>query len=222
MEFMKKEFGKRIVHETILGKVKTTNNPQEVTLSQLDFWNAEMGTPTLSISHVPELVILLEKEPDSHIKLISTTPVKTGVGVTAPNNIVPDPDNKILTDYYRISYNPNGYMRKRAHEKEDSHLIYLSRTEGLYRFFQGERQTYNVHKRAEFRFLILASLRKKFTSTQDLAREVGIDDQKLRAQIGGIRKQIDQHLIGIDAKKFIVGDQGQGYRIGEDFEIKRR
>lgn len=222
MEFMKKEFGKRIVHETILEKVENINRAQEVKLSQLDFWNPEMGTPTLLISHVPELVILLENDTDGRLKLISTTPVKTGVEITAPNNIVPDPDYKIMTDFYRISYNPNTSLRKSANTKEDPYLFYLSRTDGLYRIFHGERQTYPAHLKAGLRFLILESLSSKFQKTEDLAKETRTDAQKLRTQIAGIRKMIEKHFEGITGERFIEGGQGQGYRIGKDFNIKRR
>lgn len=105
--------------------------------------------------------------------------------------------------------------------KENPFLFYLSREEGLYRIVQGESQTYPVH-RSKYRFQILDNLTRRFQQTDELARTVGIDSQKLRAQIAGIRNQISKKFEGISGKDFIDGEQRFGYRIGKGIDLHKR
>ncbi len=105
--------------------------------------------------------------------------------------------------------------------KVDPFLFYLSRSTGLYRVFQNDTETYPVH-RAKQRFQILSNLTKSFQRTEQLAQEIRTAAGRLRAQIVGIREQVEQHFVGIRGKDFIEGEQGLGYRIGEKITLKKR
>lgn len=205
----------RIVRDTILSKVNDVNKPQEIELSQVDFWDSDIGTPKLVLGHIPELVIALENETDKRIRLIDTKIVETGEEIVAPNKTVPDPDERIRTDYYRVSYNPFG----KEVNLGNPFYFYLSRTKGLYRAHTGEvKEIYPIQDTE--RFSILENLSKDFIETKILADMCHTTSVRLSAQIAGIKKQIEDTFVGIAGDDFIVSEQGKGYRLGDKVKLK--
>lgn len=218
---MKREFERRIVHETILKKIKDVNKTEEIQLSQLDFWNPELGVPTLLLSYVPELIVSLERETKGVVSLVSTSLAKTGKEVTAPNNVVQDPDHKVSTDYYRVSYNPDIVKKETSQNSNDIFLFFLSRSEGLYRSPNGKTDKTYPLKPTDQRFLILENLTKEFQDTKKLANEVGTVPSKYRPQIKGLKVEIEEHFPEVGGDNFIISKRGEGYRLGDKITLKK-
>lgn len=105
--------------------------------------------------------------------------------------------------------------------KEDMFLFYLSRSKGLYRVRNAVEEKYPVHT-SHYRFKILNTLTEDFQRTEDLAHLIKTTSQKLRAQIRGMRIQIEKHFVGIHGDDFIDGEQRRGYRIGEKITLQKR
>lgn len=209
---MKREFIKRVVLETIQKKAMEIGSKEavEIHLTPNDFWDSFSNSPIIFFSDIPETIIELETDTQGKISLVSPLPVKTG-----------DPLYSPVPDYYRISYDSNAKPKEKAGVKDDLFLFYLSKSEGLYRIFSGKKETYAVN-RADQRFSILENLTRDFQTTEALAQAVGTIPKKLRPQIAGLKKQIEDRFDGIKGEDFIDGKQGEGYRLGKKITLKHR
>lgn len=213
---MSKDYDTRVVHEAIISKLGDPNTKQEIRLSQLDFWNSEMGIPTIILNHVPELIIGLEKETGGRISLLSTKLTETHESVIAPNRIVPDPDCKVSTDYFRVSFDPNEIGKNTG----DPYYFYLSRKEGLYRALSGMKDSeYSIQNTERFR--ILEILTHDFQETRVLAEALNTTPDKLRPQIAGIKQKVEDKFPPVQGSEFIVSDTRTGYKLGDKITIKQ-
>lgn len=206
---MKREFIKRIVLETIQKKVSDTGSDKtvEIQLTPNDFLDSFSNLPTLFFSDIPEIVIELESDTQGKISLVSSFPIKTG-----------DPLFSSIPDYYRIAYNPKAIPQQVS--SGDPLFFYLSRSKGLYRAPMGKIEEIYPLKRSDQRFLILENLTNKRQETDSLAMKVGTTSSKLRPQIKGIKAQIEKTFAGIKGDTFIIGQQGNGYRLGDKITLK--
>lgn len=210
---MRQELMKKVLLDKIFSKIKDKNKPQEIDIYIKEMTN-EIGICLFDLEEMGDLLYEIGEDTEGQISMLQPLPIETGTPYSEEARAM-----GITGDFYfKIRFDPKAFKAKS--EDKSVQQITLSKNEGLCRHLQnGETKCYPVEGK---RFLILSALSNQFQLTRDLAKdsEYEDDEDKFRAQIGHIRKQIESKLL-ITGSDFIEGDQRKGYRYGKSFKVRK-
>jgi len=199
---------KRQVLKTLLSKIEDKSRSQEIKL-----FISELEVDYQSLDEIADAIYELEQDGEK-ITLLDISPVKKEI---AEDDIFSFPDF-----YYRIQYDPELIKPESVISQENPFLFYLSRTEGLYRIQNGNKQIYNLNSNDKS-FMVLEKLQKHFIKTPILSESDDENEkQKLRSLIAKLKDQIEKKFEGMTGSDFIESDNRRGYRLGKNIILKHK
>ena len=214
---MKLELGKRIMLELVERKYEDTKS-SKIRIDENDFLGQKIRNEAYSQDEIVDILLALEKSTKGKIKLLSVTS-KNDQPEDYRGSIKETEDRmfeiqKRYPNYFYITYEPLAVVMNKKGVEE---TLLLSRGKGLCRVIDGKTVCYPIQKQ---RYEIISCLGKRFLSTKDLAEQIGERDiQKIRSQIGSMRKQIEKQLSLNGILVIESSPTGEGYKIGNKIKI---
>lgn len=170
-------------------------------------------------SNIVDILLDLEIKTKGKVKLLSIIPENDRTESYTKEK--ENEDNlfsfkKKYPDCFYINYNPESITL----DKRDGKIILtLSKVEGLCRRDENKKLCYPIKKQ---RYEIISVLGKKYISTEKISKLIQEPNlQKIRIQIGSMRKIISKKLKLGDNDIIETSKTGQGYRISDSFIIEK-
>lgn len=208
-----KELDRRVMLELIEHKYKELKtNKIKIDENEINY----------SSDEIIEILISLEKVTNDKVKLLSITPQNDKpIGYDESDRGIEEKLfalKKKYPDYFYINYNSNNLVLNIRNGKE---IITLSKNQGLCRIIDKKEFIYPIKKK---RYEILNLMTNKFISTNKIAQKLEEkDEQKIRVQIGNIRRIISKKLkFGKNVEFIETSPTGSGYRINNSFILEKR
>jgi len=211
---MRTELMKEVLLSKILSKIQDKNKSKDIDIFVNEMTN-ENGVQIFSLEEMGDILYEIQEDTGGQISMLEPTPLETKTHYSQMDKDVLGLRGDF---YFKLRFDPKAFKTKS--EDKSVQQFTLSKSEGLCRHLQnGETKCYPVEGK---RFLILSTLSNQFQLTRDLAKdsEYEADEDKFRAQIGHIRKQIEKKLL-VSGTNFIEGDQRKGYRYGKNFKVRK-